>query len=192
MRKLTISTLCFLSLFVFFTFGYGQDKISEEKKQLISELIVLTKTDKNIAEITDTLLASMETPYVSAFNLTIDKRNDLSEQDKEIMKNSFKDYFAKFSTKFRARLPQAVNFQTYIENSVYPLYDKFFTVDELKDLINFYKTPTGKKVIDTMPLLYKESAELAQKNLLPDLLKLLDALLQEDLEELQAKEKAKN
>lgn len=184
MKKLTLLGIC-LSLIVIFSSGsYAQKQISEEKKQLISELVVLTKMDKQAAEITDTLLASMETPYLSGFNLSIEKRIDLSQAQKETMKASFKDYFAGFSTKFRKKMAESIDYQKYIEMSVYPLYDKFFTVEELKDLTVFYKTPTGKKVIETMPMLYKESVEMAQKNLLPDVLKLLDEILQEDLDAL--------
>lgn len=162
--------------------NYGQSEISEEKRQLIAEMIVLTKTDQQVTEITDIMLSSMETPYILGFNQAVEKRTDLSQSEKEKLKASNKESYLSFSKKFRERLPKEINYSKYVQDSVHPLYDKFFTVEELKDLVAFYKTSTGQKVIETMPLLFKESGELAQKNLLPAVLQLLDKLLQEDLE----------
>lgn len=184
MKKLILYSIYLSLLFIFSSISYAQKQISEEKKQLISELIVLTKMDKQTAEITDTLLASMETPYLSGFNVSIEKRTDLTDAQKEAMKASVKVYFANFSSKFRRKMSESIDYSKYIESSVYPLYDKFYTVEELKDLTAFYRTPTGKKVIETMPALYKEALEMSHKNLLPDVLRLMEEILREDLDAL--------
>jgi hypothetical protein len=36
------------------------------------------------------------------------------------------------------------------------LYAKFFSAQELRDMLDFYRTPTGKKTIEVMPALYAE------------------------------------
>ncbi|MEO8189576.1 MAG: DUF2059 domain-containing protein [Acidobacteriota bacterium] len=45
---------------------------------------------------------------------------------------------------------------------VVPIYAKYFTSDELEQLIAFNKTPLGRKVIATMPSLMKESMAAGQ------------------------------
>ena len=40
---------------------------------------------------------------------------------------------------------------------IYPIYHKYFTVKDIKELIAFYKTPIGKKAITVMPQLTQES-----------------------------------
>ncbi|HYS12801.1 MAG TPA: DUF2059 domain-containing protein [Burkholderiaceae bacterium] len=40
---------------------------------------------------------------------------------------------------------------------VIPLYDKHFTLDDLRGLNSFYSTPLGKKTISVMPALMQES-----------------------------------
>jgi len=37
-----------------------------------------------------------------------------------------------------------------------PIYEKHFTHDEIKQLLKFYKTPIGKKVIETQPVIMQE------------------------------------
>jgi hypothetical protein len=44
-----------------------------------------------------------------------------------------------------------------------PLYDKHFTEADLKALIDFYTTPIGRKLVETIPLLMNESVEVSSK-----------------------------
>jgi hypothetical protein len=37
------------------------------------------------------------------------------------------------------------------------LYDKYFTADDIKRILEFYETPVGKKTIQLMPILTQES-----------------------------------
>jgi uncharacterized protein len=37
------------------------------------------------------------------------------------------------------------------------LYDKYFTIDEIKGLIEFYKSPVGQKAIQVLPALTQEA-----------------------------------
>ncbi|MFK7794711.1 MAG: DUF2059 domain-containing protein [Gammaproteobacteria bacterium] len=46
----------------------------------------------------------------------------------------------------------------------YDLYSKYFTVDELKKLVAFYKTKTGKKFTRHLPSLTQESMLAGQKH----------------------------
>lgn len=180
MKKLTILNLSLILIFVSSVLAQAQNAISYEKKKLIAELVAVTKTDKQIVEITDVILKSMETTYPIGFERSVDSRKDLTAKEKEKLKAAATESFLKFSKKFRERLPQAVNYNQYIEETIYPLYDKFYTEQELRDLVNFYKTPTGQKVIDTMPQLFADSTRLAEQNLMPKLLKLLDELIREE------------
>ena len=40
------------------------------------------------------------------------------------------------------------------------LYARNFTPDEIRDLVVFYRSPTGQKLIDRMPIVAKESMEI--------------------------------
>jgi len=57
------------------------------------------------------------------------------------------------------------------------LYAKYYTVDELKEITNFYKTKTGQKVLSTMGKLAYEGQMITQNRLKPhleELKKILD------------------
>jgi hypothetical protein len=46
---------------------------------------------------------------------------------------------------------------------IVPVYSKYFTLDELEQLIVFNKTPLGQKVIATMPVVMKECMAAGQE-----------------------------
>lgn len=48
-------------------------------------------------------------------------------------------------------------------NQVVPLYARHFTAEDVKALTVFYRSPTGKKSLEVMPMLMGESAQAAQK-----------------------------
>jgi len=63
------------------------------------------------------------------------------------------------------------------------LYAKYYTAKELEDIANFYKTPTGQKVLKNMPKLSIEGQIITQGKLqshLEELKKILDSALEEN------------
>lgn len=46
---------------------------------------------------------------------------------------------------------------------VLPVYDKYFTQDEIREIIKFYESPVGKKTIQNMPSLMREAMEVGQR-----------------------------
>ncbi len=50
-----------------------------------------------------------------------------------------------------------------LNEQIFPLYAKYYSEEDLDNLIAFYKTPTGQKVIQTMPALLQESMQIGQR-----------------------------
>ena len=44
----------------------------------------------------------------------------------------------------------------------YPIYDKYFSADDLQNMVDFNATPTGRKVIETLPMITQESMEVGR------------------------------
>ena len=49
------------------------------------------------------------------------------------------------------------------KETVIPIYDKYFTGEEIKEMIRFYSTDLGKKTIKVMPALVGESMAAGRK-----------------------------
>ncbi|MDR2728105.1 MAG: DUF2059 domain-containing protein [Chitinispirillales bacterium] len=61
-----------------------------------------------------------------------------------------------FKSKFESRINDFVNV-------LIPVYDKYYTHDDIKQIIKFYETPTGKRMIKSVPLVTQESFTVGQK-----------------------------
>lgn len=97
-----------------------------------------------------------------------------------------------YQAKANAVLEKAVGWNQ-VKPDLIKLYATSFTEAELKELIVFYQSPLGKKLMDKMPALSAQSAQLTQKRLesaVPEVNKLLADMTQQ-LEPAGAKPDAK-
>ena len=90
--------------------------------------------------------------------------NSMEGNIRPLMTNSFPagDYREKlidlFFTKFHSKFDE----QTILDLAV-PVYDKYYSDDELKELIHLYETPLGQKMLATMPKLMAELQAAGEK-----------------------------
>jgi uncharacterized protein len=63
-----------------------------------------------------------------------------------------------FWTKFQ----QKMDTHELIEK-VIPVYDKYYTIEDLKAINLFYETPAGQKVLSTLPQLIQETMRIGQQ-----------------------------
>lgn len=162
---------------------FAQDvKISPEKKILIAEIISVIKADEKVKQMMQVISRQRSEGYPAIVKAMLAERTELTPAQKnKIAAALIRRNNGEIS--FQNRIVKAIDFQEYVEQTFYPLYDKFFTEAELKDLLEFYKSPTGRKSIEVLPELTRESFRLAQEVLLPKLVKITDQIINEDIEE---------
>ena len=158
-----------------------QPTISPEKKALIAEMISVSNADRQVENIMRAMFDEIDRGYPNMVDQLIAKRYpNISDNEKK----EIKGILLKRNTgdqSFRERMMKAIDFHDYVESSVYPLYDKFFTESELADLLTFYKSPTGRKVMEVTPQLMGESVRLAQEFLVPKIIAVSDQTVENDI-----------
>lgn len=70
--------------------------------------------------------------------------------------------FSSLSDEFWDGFMKEIDYKEFVELYV-PIYDKYYTHQEIKDLITFYESPTGKKTVEKTPIIMAESMSLGQK-----------------------------
>jgi len=80
---------------------------------------------------------------------------------KETMSQMFTQIIAQSPADQAAALKSVLNVNEIIPRLV-PVYDKYFSEDELKELIAFYKGATGRKLIKVMPLIMEDSMKATE------------------------------
>jgi pyruvate-formate lyase-activating enzyme len=75
---------------------------------------------------------------------------------------SFKKVYPSVPDEFWEGFKKELNSEVLVE-MVIPIYDKYYTETEIKELTDFYATPIGRKVITVTPLISQESMQAGQK-----------------------------
>ncbi|WP_271411095.1 DUF2059 domain-containing protein [Pseudomonas sp. Q1-7] len=86
-----------------------------------------------------------------------------------------------YQAKANAALDKAVGWDK-LKPELVKIYTSAFSESELKELIAFYESPLGKKVLEKMPALTQQSAQLTQSRLeaaVPEVNKLLSEMASE-------------
>jgi uncharacterized protein len=156
----------------------ANEAIPPEKRVLIQELLAITEADKNINQMMDLMLAQLEQqlPVIISNSLktkTGSSSAQLQQQSIEMTQRIIRRY--------REVLPQKINFTQYVQEVSYSLYAKYFTESEIKDLIAFYRSSTGQKTIRVMPQLFAESMQQSNQKLLPELMKVMMEIVEDEI-----------
>ncbi|OWK97845.1 hypothetical protein AP75_08945 [Kaistella haifensis DSM 19056] len=80
----------------------------------------------------------------------------------EYMINYYKQNNPQISSEYWDNSLKHVDYNELVQKLV-PVYSKHFTEQEIVDLLNFYNTSTGKKMIEKMPTVLQESMEVGRK-----------------------------
>ena len=72
------------------------------------------------------------------------------------------------------------------------IYTDVYTLDELRGLAAFYRTPLGQRVVATMPELGKRSQQVGMEAVQEFLPRLMEAVMEDALKEMEAEEDGEN
>ncbi|MGH9902755.1 MAG: DUF2059 domain-containing protein [Pyrinomonadaceae bacterium] len=80
---------------------------------------------------------------------------------------------------------QKVDYPKLVEEVSQEVYDEHFTAEELRDLLAFYKTPTGRKTIKIMPQLFSESMNKTSERLAPEVQPIVKEIIEEEMRRIE-------
>jgi hypothetical protein len=81
---------------------------------------------------------------------------------RETMKMNFEQILASMPPEEADKLKGAFNIDEVIQELV-PLYDKHFTAEDLDGFIAFYSSPVGRKLVEKIPVIMKESIDVSAR-----------------------------
>jgi uncharacterized protein len=120
-----------LFAFLFVPVCFYSQEISDEYKNETMKFFELTKSKDSYLQVVDQLLGT----YQKSLKTVPDEFWDSARSE---FRNSVDEMLQK----------------------LVPIYYKYYTLDDLKQLNEFYKSPLGQKVIDTKPMIMKDSYDI--------------------------------
>jgi len=143
MKKVLLSLLTLMTALTISTTSYAENQgISPAKSNDIQELLDLV--------LTDALVETWVNGFMQAYGGAASAGRPAEEKEKiamimETVKAVITDEFPNLK-------------KQYI-----PIYDEYYTHDEIKQLLSFYKKPIGKKSIKLLPVITQRGMELGKR-----------------------------
>ena len=92
---------------------------------------------------------------------------ELTPAEQQRLREEISESSLRMSRQMKERFTQRLDLQHLIEEISIQLYAKYFSDAELKDIITFYQSSTGKHATEIMPSLFAESIAMANQRMLP-------------------------
>jgi uncharacterized protein len=128
--------------------GFAQGEVSSEKRALISEFRSLTGANNVEGSINFSAAGVKE-----ILGAIVEQDKDLTDTQRAQLGEWIKEATTRVEKAARTFLDDKSQIAELSEQTILKLYDKSFTESELKELIAFYRTSTGRKAAVFLPSL---------------------------------------
>ncbi len=155
-------------------------QISERKRLLIQEFLELTGGIEAMQQATQVMLAQFQQEFQILQNDFPGSEELSSEERQQIQVSINRDM-----NRMNQLLMERIDFNEIIEQVYYPLYDKYYSEEDLRVLIEFYKTPTGQKTVQVMPQLLQESMQRTSQIIQPQVMSIIQEIMDEERERIR-------
>ncbi|MCU1433274.1 MAG: hypothetical protein JWP95_2379 [Actinotalea sp.] len=177
-----------LLIFLFANLSFAQQtsietKILSEKQALIKEYFEITGGREAVNKNLDAVFANLNNALPMIIAANIEQDANLTVTQKADLQKSMPKMVVRMSKRLQDGLNQELDFAKLVEEVNYPLLNKFFTEAELKDLITFYKSPTGQKAISLQPQIYTEATARLNAILIPAMQKVMKKATDDEIAE---------
>jgi hypothetical protein len=147
-----------------------KQEVSATKRTLIKQILDLTNAARISEGMFDAQFDEMK-KELPAMQLRVissmDEFKRLSPTQQEEVRTRVKESSDRISKRLKEVFLQRIDLKQLVEEISYSIYDKHFSEGELTDLVTFYKSTTGQKVIAEMPSLFAESIEKSLEIVIP-------------------------
>lgn len=162
--------------------------ITPNKRALIAELIEATESKRSALAVFDSMIEQQENqiPDVIWHGLmNTEGFQQLSSDEKVKLKEKTLEDSRRVSKRVKELFSEKIDFAQIVEDLFYEIYDKHFTEGELRDLLAFYRSPTGKKTVQLAPKMFAESMSGTVTRISPMMSEITTQLVNEETEKLR-------
>jgi hypothetical protein len=139
---------------------------SSDKAALVAELIELTIDARTVDQMANLFLIQIRESFPELVEQVMSTEPGLSSEEEARLRRHLLDFDA-FAAVFRAGFAQRVDLAGVLAEAYTPLYDASFTEAELREIVAFYRSPAGRKTLESMPILLQQGLERATSRVEP-------------------------
>lgn len=165
-------------------------KVTDRKRKLIMELLKTTRVNESTMNFFDRHIKSAEKGFhkgVKKLYQDLEIKEFRTPKEEKI----FTQRLAGILAEFRKKTKMDLDKEKALEEIYIRAYSKYFSEEDLENIIKFYKTPSGQKLLKHQDAIRQHTSKLSRLILAPRILNLISKILQEEeqklIEELEKK-----
>lgn len=132
-------------LVISFSAAVCAGELTAEKKAALKELMEIMGTARMSQMFSNAFVEQMSAALVRA-------RPDIDPRAFEILREEV-----------MLVMKEELEEKESLQELIYPIYNKYLTLQEARELIRFYRTPLGRKTIEVMPKMTREAMVVGQR-----------------------------
>lgn len=151
--------------------------IDSDKKAAIDELIEVTELNKRIELIKQSFWRNAQRAFRSASLNSLRKDAQFKDVSSDQLLEAVNKKADILAEKYKDLFNKRIDLDVLVKKVATDVYAKYFSAQEIRDIIAFYKTSTGRKARELMPKIAAESMRETQELMQPDLKEIVKEVL---------------
>lgn len=159
--------------------------ISPQKQALIAELLRLMNTRKQTEDVINAMMDEFERqiPEIVLSEIS-DSLSKLTKEEQEELRVKVTQSALEMGQRFREAFSKKLDFAK-LDEITSAVYGKYFSEIELSDLIAFYKSNGGQRLLEIMPQMLAESMQRSQELMMPIMKNVMHDISSEETQRFQ-------
>lgn len=161
-KKLTLTI--FLMTFAMLAQANAQTVVPTEKQAALKELGMLLLDESTTIDFLGMVVVGLERHDRETIDTLLKERADLTTAERLALEEMLLKDAEVMVGRLPERLSEKFDYKKWIGENIASAYDKHYTLDEIRELIAFYKTPTGQKTLKLAKTIESETYGFVLKN----------------------------
>jgi hypothetical protein len=124
--------------------------VPAERVALVTEFLEVTESGHGTVALRQAFVEQLDQTYPRTFEEMLAEL-DLSARDESAARARYDESFRRFRVRFAELFDEQIDLPVLSRLLYAPIYVRYFSDDELRELIAFYRTPTGRKSLEALP-----------------------------------------
>jgi hypothetical protein len=147
----------------------AKSTVAPEKLKAIQDLLVASRTKRNAKMGFDLVFGQEIKGLSAALGDRIDRNPMLTSAQKADAKRIMSESLDRRRDRFARLFNEQIDLDGAIEDVYVPMFDKHFTLAEIKEMLTYFNSPVGQKSLNLLPQMSSEAAVALNVRLLPKL-----------------------
>lgn len=151
--------IIFLSLLIILPlYSYSMAEAVNEEKEFFHKFFKVAGVESQYNQKLNAMARQFQQGFASGLRRQVGQVAVTNQAEKDKVRQLVKQTVEQYIQRMNAAMVKEMQFKALVDHVYYPVYSKYFTVAEIKEVTAFYESPAGRKFVSGTPALLQKTA----------------------------------